>query len=185
VLASLLLSALIAQATAYSIDPAACEAGFELKATMHTVHGSTRKVSGEVRATPEEAGALSLSGRIEIDAAALETGNEKRDATMRRTSLLVASFPAIVFEPERFSPTGPAGADGAVPGILTGRLTIRGVSKAQAIVAGLAHRGARIVASGSFDLAWADFGVPDPSFFVVRIDKTVHARFNVTFVPVP
>ena len=31
----------------------------------------------------------------------------------------------------------------------------------------------------------ATFGVPDPSFFVVRVEKVAHAHFRATFVPLP
>jgi len=182
---SLLLSALIAQATAYRIDPAACQAAFDLKATMHTVHGATGRIAGEVRVEPHDAGVLKLSGRIEIDAASIETGNEKRDATMREKSLLVSSFPTIVFEPERFAPSGPPGAEGGIPGTLAGRLTIRGVTKAQAMTATLTPRGGRVAVAGTFDVTWADFGVPDPSFFVVRVERVAHAHFRAEFVPLP
>ena len=182
---TLLLSALIAQATAYRINPAACEAGFDLKATMHTVHGSTGSVTGEVRVEPEDAGLLKFTGKISIGAASLETGNDKRDANLHSKSLLVDSFPTIDFEPERFTPSGPAGADGSIPGALTGRLTIRGQTRAQAMSATLAPQGDRLVASGTFDVAWADFGVPDPSLFVVRIEAVAHARFRAEFVPLP
>ena len=182
--ATLLLAALISQATAYRIDLAASEAGFDLKATMHTVHGSTKRVTGAVTVEPEDAGVLKLSGRIEIAAASLETGNDKRDATMRTKSLLVDSFPTLVFEPERFAPSGPPGPDGSVSGALSGRLTLRGRSRAQSVSAKLAPRGERIVASGTFDVPWAEFGVPDPSFFVVRIEAVAHARFRAEFVPV-
>jgi len=184
-IATFLLSALIAQPSVYRINPAACEAGFDLKATMHTVHGSTESVAGEVRVEPDEAGVLKLSGRIEIGAASIETGNEKRDATLRGKSLLVSSFPTIVFEPERFTPSGPATPDGSIPGALLGRLTLRGQTRVQSMAATLAPRGDRIVAVGTFDVAWAEFGVPDPSFFVVRIESKAHARFRAEFVPVP
>ena len=182
---TLLVAALIAQATAYRIDPAACVAGFDLKATAHTVHGTTANVTGEVVVTPEAADALKLSGKISIGAASLGTENVKRDATMHSKSLLVASFPTIDFEPERFTPLGPPTVAGSIAGTLTGRITIRGQTKAQTMSATLTPRGDRVVASGTFDVPWAEFGVPDPSFFVVRIEKVAHAHFNATFVPVP
>jgi polyisoprenoid-binding protein YceI len=184
VVATLVLAALVNQATAYRINPAASEAGFDLKATMHTVHGSTKSVTGDVRVEPEAGGVLKLSGKIEISAASLETGNAKRDATMRSKSLLVDSFPTLVFEPERFAPSGTPGPDGSMPGALTGRLTLRGRTQAQVVSATLAPHGDRIVASGTFDVRWAEFGVPDPSFFVVRIEAVAHARFRAEFVPV-
>ena len=182
---TLMLSAFIAQATAYRINPAASEAGFDLKATMHTVHGVTKRVSGEIHAELEGDGGLRITGRIEIDAATLVTGNDKRDATMHGKSLLVPSFPSIVFSPAHFSTSG-AAADGApVSGTLTGQLTIRGKTRSQSMAVTLTPQGGRISVAGTFDVAWADFGIPDPSFFVVRIEDTAHAHFRADFVPLP
>jgi len=185
VVASLLLAALVTQSATFRIDTSACEAGFDLKATMHTVHGSTTNLTGELRVEPEDSGALKLSGKISISATSLETGNAKRDATMHSKSLLVASFPNIEFEPDRFTPSGGPGVDGAVPGVVSGRLTIRGQTRAQEIAATLARHDKRISASGTFDVAWAEFGVPDPSFFVVKIEKLAHAHFRADFVLAP
>src|SRR5215471_12071370 len=89
-------------AAVYTMNPAAAEAGFDVKATMHTVHGRTTRVSGEVRVTEEPDGRKALSGRIVIEASSLETGNGKRDHTMRTKCLAVDRFPAIVFAPEAF-----------------------------------------------------------------------------------
>jgi polyisoprenoid-binding protein YceI len=185
VLTTVAIAALVAQATTFRIDPAACVAGFDLKATGHTVHGSTVDVRGEITAVPEPGDALKLSGKISIGTASLATGNNKRDATMHNKTLEVASFPTIDFEPERFTPSGPASPSGTLTGTLTGRITIRGQTKPQSISATLSPRGERVVASGAFDVAWTEFGVPDPSFFVVRVDKVAHAHFNATFVTVP
>jgi polyisoprenoid-binding protein YceI len=185
VVTTLVLAAAIVQATVYRIDPAACEAGFDLKATAHTVHGSTTSVTGEVGVTPDEAGVLTFSGKISVGAASLDTGNERRDATLHSKSLLVASFPSIDLAPLRFTPSGPPGADGTIPGALTGRLTIRGQTRPQTIAVTLRPHDGRIEAMGTFDVAWPEFGVPDPSFFVVRVDKVAHARFRAEFVPLP
>ena len=107
-LVPLLLAAIVAQPTVFRLDPAGAEAGFDLAATMHTVHGTTTKLSGEVRVVPEDDGSLALSGRIEVDAASLDTGNKKRDATLRGETLEVATYLAIVLTPERFTPAAPA-----------------------------------------------------------------------------
>jgi polyisoprenoid-binding protein YceI len=93
--------------------------------------------------------------------------------------------PALVLEPERFTPSAPAGPDRATLGELTGKLTIRGVTRAVKIDASLAASGDRIVVSGTFDVTWGEYGLPDPSFFVVRIEKVAHAHFRAEFVPLP
>jgi polyisoprenoid-binding protein YceI len=183
--ATLIAAALVAAPTDYKIEPGSAEAGFDLKATMHTVHGVTSKVSGHVHAEPQHDGTLALTGRIEIDTATLVTGNSRRDATMHDKTLSVASFPAIVFEPERFTPSADAGPTGGVAGQLSGRITIRGTVKPQTMDATFTPRGRSIMVSGRFNVAWADFGIPDPSFAFIRIEPVVHAHFGVAFDPAP
>lgn len=185
-LAALLAAAVIAAPAAYKIDPGASEAGFDLKATGHTVHGLTHGVAGSVRAELIKGDdALALSGRIEIDAASIRTGNDRRDATLHEKTLLVASFPSLIFEPERFAPSGPPSPDGSVAGSLTGRFTMRGKTKPITIAATLTPKGERMVASGTFDVAWADYGCPDPSFFVIHIADVAHAHFRAELVREP
>lgn len=181
----LLLAALVSQPTAFRLDPAGAAAGFDLKATMHTVHGTTTKLSGEVRVVPLEDGSLALSGRIEVDAGSLDTANAKRDAKLHGDTLEVAKNPSIVLVPERFIPSGPPTAEGTTLGELTGQLTIRGATHPVTIGASLAPNGARIVVNGTFDVTWADYGIPDPSFFIVRIEKVAHAHFRAEFAPLP
>ena len=183
--ATLVLAALIAQAADYHIDPQQASAGFDLGATMHTVHGTTSKLTGNVKVVPENGGGLALTGRIEVDAAALQTGNARRDEKMHEKSLDVPQFPVLVLEPEHFAPSAPAGDDGRVSGKILGRLTIRGMTQPVTIEATLSPSGGGIAVSGTFDVRWADFGIPDPSFFVVHIEQVAHAHFQATFVPSP
>ena len=184
-LAILALAALVGAPTTFRINPAAAEAGFDLKATAHTVHGRTSRVVGEVTVTPEGSGALTLSGWVEVDAGTLDTGNARRDGKMRAESLAVDRFPALRFEPSRFEPSSTAGQGEHTEGRLTGRLKIRGVDRPVTLSVRLSLQGGRILAEGTFDVRWADYGVPDPSVFVLRVDPVAHARFRVEFAPVP
>jgi polyisoprenoid-binding protein YceI len=176
---------LLMAAAAFRIAPGHAEAGFDLKATMHTVHGRTSKVVGEVRAQDEPNGSKTLDGTIEVDAASLDTANASRDRTLHAKSLEVGRYPLLVFAPRRFVPSGPVGPDGAVPGTLSGSLTIRETTKPIAMDATLTPLdGGGYRVAGRFDVAWADFGIPDPSFLFVRIEKVAHAHFTAEFVKV-
>ena len=159
----------------YRVNPAKAETAFDLKATLHTVHGRTNQVKGEVRVHDEADGTLAMSGRIEIAAATLDTGNSSRDKTMRAESLAVEQYPVITLAPERFDPK---------TGTLTGTLTIRGVTKPTTIAMTLDRQADRVTVTGTFDVPWLDFGVPDPSFAIVRVEKVAHARFSAEFVRV-
>ena len=183
-IATLVLAAVVAGPGAYAVDPGRSEAGFDLKATMHTVHGITRDVRGTVRLTVESDGALGLQGKITVNAASLDTDNKRRDAKMHGETLDVARFPSLVLEPERFTPSGPPVADGPMPGRLIGKLTIRGVTRPVTIDASVTPgAGHAIDVEGRFDVTWGEFGVPDPSFGFIKIAKVVNARFRATFVP--
>src|SRR6185503_4105432 len=65
----------VALETVYRVNPAKADAGFDLKATLHTVHGHTNQVKGEVRVQDGPGGVLTLSGKIEVVAATLDTDN--------------------------------------------------------------------------------------------------------------
>jgi polyisoprenoid-binding protein YceI len=183
-LATLVLAAIVAGPGSYAVDPGRSEAGFDLKATMHTVHGITHDVRGKVRLTIEGDGALGLHGKITVNAASLDTDNNRRDAKMHGESLDVARFPSIDLEPERFTPIGSPDGNGPMPGRLTGKLTIRGVTRPVTIDATVTPgAGKAIEVEGRFDVAWGEFGVPDPSFGFIKIAKVVNARFKAIFVP--
>ena len=184
-LAILALAALVGAPTTFRINPAAVEAGFDLKATAHTVHARTTRALGEVTVVPGDGGALALSGWIEIDAGTLDSGNERRDKKMRSESLAVDRFPTLRFEPSRFEPSAAIARGDRVEGRLIGHLKIRGVTRPATLAASLTLQGGRIVAEGTFDVRWAEYGVPDPSVFVLRVDPVAHARFRVEFAPVP
>ena len=76
---------------------------------------------------------------------------------MHEKSLLTASFPTIVFTPARFTPSGPAGADGASVGTLSGQITIRGQTRPMTIAATLTRL--RIV-DGRGRMLWKFKGPP-------------------------
>jgi polyisoprenoid-binding protein YceI len=169
-------SLLLAAALVYRINPAKAEAGFDLKATMHTVHGKTTRVTGEVTVDEAPDGAMALSGRIEVGAASLDTGNSSRDKTMHGESLDVVKYPLIVLVPQQYDPK---------TGTLTGALTIRDVTRPVSIAAKLDRPAAdRIVVTGTFEVPWLEFGVPDPSFAIVRVEKTASAHFSAEFARV-
>lgn len=171
-------------AAVYRVDPTRSRAGFDLGATMHTVHGATTKVSGRVRVDGSIGGPLAFTGTIEVDAASLDTGNKSRDRDLHGKSLEVSRYEAISLAPSRFTPDGPPDASGRVHGTLAGELTIRAVTKAVAIDTTLLPEDGGVRVEGRFDVAWADFGIPDPSVLFLRVKKTAHAHFDAVFVPV-
>src|SRR5262245_2843954 len=103
-LAAALLTSLAAagqskEASHYSIDSEHSTLNWELPATLHTVHGVVPEFSVSVDRVPDETGAgMRVAGKVTARAAAMKTGNESRDKTMREKVLETDLFPEIVFE---------------------------------------------------------------------------------------
>ncbi len=166
----------------YRIDPSTARVRFELPATLHTVHGRSEEVSGTVLLRSREDG-YELEGSVRIPAVSLDTGNARRDRKMRKESLLAAVHPDILFEPRRLriassQPSGP----GRASFLLEGDLAVRGVSRPVALRVEVSNDRGRLLVDGETELAWADFGVPDPSFLLVRIARRLTVRIHVELV---
>src|SRR5262245_34599123 len=156
------------------IDAASARVGFDLGATMHTVHGKAGEVQGTVSIVSGSDAGLVLGGRITIPVRALATGNDRRDEKMRGESLDAAKHPDITFVPKTLD-----------KGLrtLSGDLAIRGVSKSVTIPVTVETAGDRVKVDGKLDVRWADYGVPDPSVFVLRVEDVAHTSFHVELVP--
>ena len=170
----------------YRIEASGSELTWELPATLHTVHGRAPQISGRLDATPGMGGDWKVQSRIVVAAAAMESGSESRDRKMREKTLEVDKFPEIVFEARRvvgdLSKLRP-GERGTVE--VTGDLTVHGktISLRLPVDVQLLEGGA--VLSGSFPLAWKQFGLADPSFGIITVREPMKIAFRLNAVPEP
>lgn len=148
-----------------TLDPAASEITFTLGATMHTVEGSFDLSEGVVRFDP---GTGEASGRVVVDLTSGDTGNEKRDRDMHEKVLESERFPRAVFTPTRVE-----GDVGGGEVTLHGRLELHRSSHEVAIPARVSVQGGRVEATGSFRVPYVEWGMEDPSKFVLRVDEHV------------
>lgn len=118
----LLLSASLASAATYKIDPVHSEIGFSVKHLMvSTVRGEFTKFEGTVDYDPANVAASKVD--VTIDAASIDTSNEKRDAHLTSPDFFDAGkFPQITFRSKKVE-----GAPGALK--VTGDLTMHGTTK--------------------------------------------------------
>lgn len=154
-----------------TLDPERTRISFTLGATLHTVEGSFRLESGTIRFDPATG---SASGEVVVDATSGDTGHDGRDGDMHAKVLESQRFPRFVFTPTGFS--GELGADGGGEITLAGELAIHGGTHGVEIPAEVSRDGRTLRADGSFTVPYVEWGMTDPSKFVLRVDKTVEVR---------
>ncbi len=120
---AVLVVAAPAGAAPWQIDPAHSVASFAVKHLMvSTVRGNFNKIAGTVEYDGKDV--ASIKADVTIDAASIDTRDEKRDAHLKSPDFFdVANSPTITFKSKKAVPAGPGKFT------LVGDLTIRGVTK--------------------------------------------------------
>jgi len=152
----------------FELDPKATTVELTFGATLHTVNGSLRAKQGTVRINSDTGQA---SGWIVLDAASAQTGNARRDRKMHEKILESRRFPDIVFDVQRV--TGKINLTGRSELQLQGILDFHGDRHTLSLPVVATSDGSRVTATGSLDIPYVDWGLRDPSFFLLRVDKEV------------
>lgn len=174
-----------APAYRYRVDAGGSELTWELPATLHTVHGRAPELSGTVDATAGEHGDWSIQAKVVVKAAAMVTGNEKRDRNMREKVLETDRFPEIVFEARRIR----ADLSRLKPGErftaeVEGDLTVHGKAAPVRLPVDVSVSADSVVLQGFFALSWKQYGLNDPSFGIVTVRDPLKVQFRLRAVPV-
>jgi polyisoprenoid-binding protein YceI len=112
------LSAAAVRADVYEVDAVHSTVAFGVRhLVVTTVKGNFGEYSGSVSYDPASPASLKISGVVKT--ASINTGNQKRDDHLRNSDFFdVEKFPEITFESTKFE-----------DGVLTGKLTMKGVTK--------------------------------------------------------
>jgi hypothetical protein len=133
---------------------------------------------------------MSIAGNIEIPIAQLHTGSSGRDSEMREV-MHAASHPKIIYALKEIRARDPAcrlqdvaldAAGKECPFTAAGMLTIAGNTRRIEASLQVTHAPAGLAVVGRVPLAWADYGVDDPSILVARLDSIVTVTFS-TVIP--
>ena len=170
-LALCLAPAAAAQQQVLTLDPAATRVTFALGATLHSVEGTLRLVSGELRF---DALTGAAAGEIRLDARSAATGLEARDRELHAEVLESERHPEIVF---RAASLGVVRRDAAGAVVeLAGTLELHGEKRPWKLPATLRFDADRVAIESGFRLPYVDWGVRDPSVLLLRVDRFVDVR---------
>jgi polyisoprenoid-binding protein YceI len=133
-----------------------------------------------LRAAPLRFDAASgnAEGEIALDARSAETGNSRRDRTLKDDVLECERYPEIVFTAERIELARTAPDRGEA--VLSGRVRIHGDEHPLRIPAHLERDGDAIRVSAVFRVPYVEWGMKDVSNLVLRVGKEVDVRVDAT-----
>lgn len=161
------------------LDPAKTEVQFTLHDVLHTVHGAFKLKKGSIHWDPDSGKA---SGEIVVDVASGASGSEARDHRMHKEILESQRFPEATFTPDH--------VDGKLPAIGQSQIDVHGAFK----IHGADHEltlhftvdgaGGQLTAASHFVIPYVDWGMKNPSNFVLKVDKTVEMDIKATFAGV-
>ena len=152
----------------YKVDPAASEVQFALGASDGPVKGSFHVTSGEFTFDPATG---AMTGTVTVDAASGDSGKKNRDKKMTNDQMKAQTYPAVTFAPAKFS--GQVKDSGDSTGQVDGSFTLIGQVHPITIPMTVHREGDRFTATGSFAVPYVSWGMKDPSWFVMKVDKEV------------
>jgi polyisoprenoid-binding protein YceI len=159
----------------YKIDPAASEVRFTVGASDGTVNGTFHVGSGEFTLDPATG---AMTGTITVDAASGDSGNKSRDKKMTNAQMKAQTYTAVTFAPTRF--TGQVKDAGDSTGQVEGSFTLIGQAHPITVPMNVHIEAGNFTATGSFVVPYVSWGMKDPSWFVMKVDKEVHIQLKLT-----
>lgn len=172
--ASGMVRAARAQETVVHLDPAQTKVEFSVGSTLHTVHGTFKLKSGEVRFDPANGKA---SGAIIVDAASGDSANDGRNKKMHETVLESRKFAEIVFTPTQVR--GKIATQGTSEVEVAGVFRLHGQDHDLMMTVAVEPRGGnQIQAATHFGVPYVKWGLKSPSGFLLKVDDTVEVEIR-------
>lgn len=156
---------------------------FVVDSTWHTVHGTTKNIGGQVYLRdPKDP--LSVVVDLRVPVTLFDTDSDLRDDRLREV-MASQAFPEVRFVSTRLSPECEPSIvtkDGSCRGVLSGKLTIRDVTKEVSLPLLIRDTANGYRMEGTLAIRWADFHVEDPSILIAKLDPVVTISYH-TIIP--
>jgi polyisoprenoid-binding protein YceI len=154
------------------LDPAKTDVQFTLHDVLHTVHGTFKLKKGSVHWDPDSGKA---SGEIIVDVTSGASGSDARDRRMHKEILESQRYPEATFTPDR--------VDGETD--VHGVFKIHGADHELTLHFQVERAGDRYTASTHFVIPYVQWGMKDPSNFLLGVEKTVEMDIKIAADAIP
>ena len=164
----------LAQQRTFVADSGQSTVEFTLGDVLHTVHGTFKLKSGTLSFDDQTGTA---SGQLVVDANSGDSGSKARDGKMKKEILETQKYPDIVFTPQHVK--GAISADGKSQVELDGVMTLHGQSHPMTLTVPLQVNGAGASADVHFIVPYVEWGLKNPSTFILRVNDKVDILVHV------
>jgi len=158
-----------------SLDTTRSEVHFTLTDTLHTVKGTFHLQQGDITFDTATGKA---AGSILVDALSGKSGNPVRDHRMTKDELKAPDYKTVAFAPTRFTGTFNPIGDSTLQ--VHGLFTLLGTSHEIELPMQIQANGDQIHAVGSFIVPYVQWGLKDPSSFMIKVEKEVHVDLDLS-----
>lgn len=172
-LIGLLSSSLAIAQMQYRIDPEKSQVQFVLGGS-HEVDGQFHVSSGDI-SFDQKTG--EMKGTVLVDAGSGSSDSKSRDKKMTKDELKAEMFPTIAFSPRQFTGVLNDSSDSSLQ--VQGTFTLIGKPHDIAVPMTVHFDGNQCTAKGSFTIPYIEWGMKDPSMFMLKESKEV--KINLTF----
>jgi polyisoprenoid-binding protein YceI len=158
-----------------TLDLTHSEVHFTLSDTIHTVHGTFHIQQGEIAFDPATG---KSSGSIVVDALSGQSGNSTRDHRMTDDELKTSTFKTISFAPTSFAGTFNPTGDSNL--LVHGLFTLLGTAHQIDVPMKIHASANQLQATGTFAVPYVQWGLKDPSTFMIHVNKEVQIDLTLT-----
>jgi len=157
-----------------SLDSSRSEVHFTLTDSLHVVKGTFHIQQGEIAFDLTTGKA---TGSIVVDALSGQSGNSMRDHRMLKDELKPPDFKTITFAPTRI--TGTLNPTGDSTLRVHGVFTLIGTPHEIDLPMQVQVQGDQLHSVGSFPIPYVQWGLKDPSTFMIKVDKEVQIDLSL------
>jgi len=170
------LSAVLpSNAERYSTDNGSSKVRFDVGSTLHNVPADITRFTAELEIKD------TISGKLTVQSDSITTGIGVRDKRLYSYCLSTDQYPTIDFNIRSVSGDTEAfqGASGSGTITLHGALKIRSTTKDFAVPAQFTWNETGVALKGTTPLSWSDFGIPDPSILISKVEPVLNLEFDL------
>ena len=157
-----------AQHQTFTVNPDSSHVAFSLGGNGHHVDGTFHVQSGSIGF---DRSAQTISGSVVVAAGSGSSGDQSRDKKMNSDVLDVAHFADVSFVPKSYQGTIAASGDSTIQ--VNGVFTLHGAPHDLTVPMQIHIDGATLTAKTHFTVPYVQWGLKDPSIFILKVAKEV------------